>query len=254
MYCTENSIPAKPQALWHRLMAYNNELGWKNEFSITHVRLADDLCMSRHELDRARNVLVQKGLITYKKGSGSQCGSYHIISLCNKTGTSNDTQDDTQGDTYSDTQGDTRPVPLNRIDKKRIDKKENIKEKIENYTSNSKLRETLFNFVTYRKEIKKPVTMTALSAILNKLDKYSAGYQAKNRYKCDCLNESIANNWQGIFELKNFEDSVDEKSEEQKKADNNFEKIYEQYEAYARSYAGSIVDMLSFEEWSKSAQ
>ena len=52
--------------------------GWKSEFSITNSRLADDLCISRQGLDRCRNKLIQKGLISYKKGAGNQCGLYHI--------------------------------------------------------------------------------------------------------------------------------------------------------------------------------
>lgn len=80
-YQIQNQLSSCEQALWHRLMAYCNSFNWANDFTLTNTRLVEDLKISRQKLDSARNCLVQKGLISYKKGNGNQCGSYHIHSL-----------------------------------------------------------------------------------------------------------------------------------------------------------------------------
>lgn len=80
-YQVENPLTCSEQALWHKLMSYCNSFNWKSDFSLTNSRLVEDLKISRQQLDRARNTLVQNGLITYKKGNGNQCGTYHLNSL-----------------------------------------------------------------------------------------------------------------------------------------------------------------------------
>lgn len=82
-----NSIPADAQALWHLLMQMNNRCAvkiqndwyWRVEFSVSNSKLTSILEFSRQQLDRMRNVLIQTGRIAYKKGKGSQSGTYKII-------------------------------------------------------------------------------------------------------------------------------------------------------------------------------
>ena len=62
-------------------MAYANQFGWKSEFSIANTRLCDDLKITRQHLDKCRSTLINKGLLSYKKGNGNQCGTYHINSF-----------------------------------------------------------------------------------------------------------------------------------------------------------------------------
>ena len=66
-------------------MAYCNAFGWKDGFSVTNSRLSEELCISRQELDRVRNILCQKELITYKNGMGNKCGIYHINWCCHES-------------------------------------------------------------------------------------------------------------------------------------------------------------------------
>lgn len=257
MICAQNSIPASSQALWHRLLAYDNEFCWIKEFTLTNVRLADDLCVSRQALDRARNVLIQNGLIKYKKGTGNKCGIYEIVSLCNKKHMQNDTQSghkaDTPRDTVRtqyDTQYDTQAVPLNKLNKTKQNKKENKKEKIEAYTNDEQLQETLNDFLKYRDELKKPLTSQGLTRLLHKLDKLSEPYQDTERYKRECLNQSMVKSWQDVFALKDgeFEDKH-VKSEEQKQTDADFADLYGAYEEYVHSFDGSFEEQLDFEQW-----
>ena len=86
-----NPIPPDAQALWHVLMQMNNKCAvkindewyWRVEFSIPNMTLLSILTFSRQQLDRMRNVLIQTGRIVYKKGKGSQSGTYKIIPFDN---------------------------------------------------------------------------------------------------------------------------------------------------------------------------
>lgn len=91
-----NPISGNTQALWSLLMHYNNKCGWLNEFSIANSRITLALGISRTELDRIRNVLVQKGLLTYKKGIGNKAGFYVLHSLVSHNVTQISTQVNTQ--------------------------------------------------------------------------------------------------------------------------------------------------------------
>ncbi len=72
--------------------------------------------------------------------------------------------------------------------------------------TNRELQEALDGFIKMRKTIKKPLTDRALEMVITKLDKLSEGVNAKDRYKLECLNQSIFNNWAGVFEVKDFTD------------------------------------------------
>lgn len=124
-WLVENSISGNAQALWHRLMAYCNAFGWKDEFSVSNTRLIDDIGMSRQELDRVRNVLVQKELITYKKGKGNQCGIYHMNSFVSHNVTHDITHDVTQCITQDVTQSGYSTLPLNKLNKTRLNETKN---------------------------------------------------------------------------------------------------------------------------------
>lgn len=82
-----NPISADAQALWHELMYINNKCAvcidgiwlWRVEFTVSNQTLLSYLGFSRTQLDRMRNVLIQKGRIRYRKGKGNQCGMYQMI-------------------------------------------------------------------------------------------------------------------------------------------------------------------------------
>lgn len=58
----------------------------------------------------------------------------------------------------------------------------------------------LNNFYKFRKELKKPILETSKEALKNKLIKLSNN---NNDTAIEIINQSMANGWQGIFELKN---------------------------------------------------
>lgn len=83
-----NPLPTGAIALWNALMSINNKAGWADEFTVANIVLQGITGLSRQGLDGARNTLMQKGLILYKKGISNQAGKYKIISFdSKKTGT-----------------------------------------------------------------------------------------------------------------------------------------------------------------------
>ncbi len=78
-------------------------------------------------------------------------------------------------------------------------KKTNYDLIIDNFTDDAELKDAIYEFIKMRKLIKKPMTDRALTMILNKLKKYSQD----EKIQIEILNQSIMNNWQSIYMLKN---------------------------------------------------
>ena len=82
--------------------------------------------------------------------------------------------------------------------KERKSKSKSYDEQIAEYTGNEELQDALKAFLQMRSFIKKPMTEYALKLMLKKLDELGNTDDAK----IAILNQSITNNWQGIFPLK----------------------------------------------------
>ena len=114
----DNPLSSNAQCLYNYLLNKCSELGWKSEFSVSNLIVCGFTNLSRQALDRARNELVQKGFLQYKKGHSNQAGKYLIVSF----DTQNDTQDDTQSDTQDNTQGGHTVSTLNKLNKTKRNK------------------------------------------------------------------------------------------------------------------------------------
>lgn len=124
-FLPNNPLSSNAQCLYSYLLNKNNELGWIKEFTVSNMIVCGFTNLSRQALDRARNELKQKGYIDYKKGYSNQAGTYVIVSF----DTQNDTQNDTQDNTQDDTQGGHTLCTLNKLNKTKQNKKENIQRK-----------------------------------------------------------------------------------------------------------------------------
>ena len=69
---------------------------------------------------------------------------------------------------------------------------------INRYTENENLKNNLYEFIKMRKGIKAALTSEGLKRIMSKLDKLAAN----DSEKIQILDNSIANSWRGVFELK----------------------------------------------------
>lgn len=230
----ENPLSANAQCLYNYLLNKDSEFGWKSEFSISNLVVCGITSLSRQALDRARSELVQKGYIQYKKGRSNQAGKYLIVSFV----TQDDTQNNTQSNTQDDTQSGHKVSTLNKLKETKQNETKNKKEKnkkknetefdqlIKQNFSDEELKSTIYEFIKMRKAIKKPLTTKGLELMINKLFKLS-----QSKYEqMQILNNSIMNNWQGIYAVRKEtvtkNSKVTNKIENREYTENEFESLY----------------------------
>lgn len=97
-----NQLNSRAADLYMALLHFNNLGGWQKEFTVSSTMLQSVCGISRTELSRHRNTLIQMGLISYQGGKGSRSGFYQIFDLC----------------IVYRTQTDTQPVTQSRVEKK----------------------------------------------------------------------------------------------------------------------------------------
>lgn len=99
----------------------------------------------------------------------------------------------------------TNKLNTNSINKKVSKAKakpvENFDSIIEKSTESIELRDSLIEFVKFRKLIKKPMTNKALELIISKLKKIGQS----DRERVEIINQSIERGWTGVFPLKDDE-------------------------------------------------
>lgn len=127
----DNPLSSNAQCLYNYLLNKCSELGWKSEFSVSNLIVCGFTSLSRQALDRARNELIQKGYLKYKKGYSNQAGKYLIVSF--------DTQSDTQDNTQSDTQCGHKVSTLNKLKETKQNKNISMQSVIDFYDKNINL-------------------------------------------------------------------------------------------------------------------
>lgn len=126
-----NQLTPNAISLYFALLNIANKLYWKADFTVSNLTLQSRSGIAdRKTLDRARNQLIQKGLIEYKpSGKVNQAGSYTVLGcvgqIVGKNATQNATQDGTQNATQNETQNATQNDPINKQNKTKQNKKEN---------------------------------------------------------------------------------------------------------------------------------
>lgn len=105
-------------------------------------------------------------------------------------------------------------IANNKVDYIDKEKPKTVGSLIEGYTDNEDLQKALMDFAKMRKSIKNPLTQRAMELLFDKLDKLTDD----DNTKIEILNQSIMNNWKGVFELK--ETKKQSKPIPQKKANN----------------------------------
>lgn len=83
--------------------------------------------------------------------------------------------------------------------------------------SDEELKKTIYDFIKMRKAIKKPLTTKGLELMIKKLYRLTANVDEQ----IEILNNSIMNNWQGIFPLK-------EENKNNKNGINDFKELWEE--------------------------
>lgn len=124
-----NQLTPNAISLYFALLNIANKLFWKADFTVSNLTLQSRSGIAdRKTLDRARNQLIQKGLIDYKpSGKVNQAGSYTVIGCAGQLGGKNATQNATQNGTQNGTQSVPQNDPINKQNKNKTNqnKKEN---------------------------------------------------------------------------------------------------------------------------------
>ena len=100
-----NPLHSSSQCLYHILLHINNRCNWISEFTVANTLLMSYTGLTLSSLQRARNNLIQKGFIRYKKGSGNNAGTYKI-NLLYEFDQQSEQQSDQQSDQQSERQSD----------------------------------------------------------------------------------------------------------------------------------------------------
>ena len=114
------------------------------------------------------------------------------------------------------------------IKKEKIKKETEFDKLIKQNFVDEELKNTMYEFIKMRKAIKKPITTKGLELIIKKLNSFTRD----TKEQIEILNNSIMNNWQGIFELKknkqsnkggmnDFKELWEEAKEEDEQTGNN---------------------------------
>ena len=109
-----NPISANAICLYYILLEYNNELYFLEWFTVPNSILQGMTNLSLSALQRARNELIQKGYISYRKGMGNQAGSYHLQNLTAYFDQQSEQQSARQSEQQSARQMHNKVTTLNR--------------------------------------------------------------------------------------------------------------------------------------------
>ena len=74
-------LSANAQAVYNILFNINNKCVWEKKFTVANTMLSAYTGLSVQSVIRARNELIDAGVIIYKKGKLNQCGEYEIVKL-----------------------------------------------------------------------------------------------------------------------------------------------------------------------------
>ena len=118
-----NSLSSNAQCLYWYLLHKNNELGWIKEFSVANSIVSGYTELDISTLQRARNELIQKKYIKYKKGKGNKAGSY---SICRLYDLESEQQGEQQPEQQGEQQSDSNVHTLNKLNKTKLNKDNNI--------------------------------------------------------------------------------------------------------------------------------
>ena len=204
---------ATEQALFYELVAICNGEDWRDVFDCSNIELCFALNVNEKTLIKARESLINAGLIYYKSGKNKRIiSSYSFVKefkttvtttvnfAANQTAnkganqTANDPVDKTANDTGDSTDYNKLKQKPNR----------NILSKVSHgdfdFISDEFL-EAFSLWLEYKKDRRQNYkSEKSLKACYNKLVKLSKNDPVIAE---QIVNESIANNWSGLFELKN---------------------------------------------------
>lgn len=201
---------ATEQALFYELVAICNGENWEDVFDCSNMELCFALNVKEKTLIKARESLINAGLIYYKSGKNKRVISSYSFVKEFKSTTVNFTANQTANEGTNQTANDTVDKGANdtgdSTDYNKLKQKQNrnILSKVSHgdfdFISVEYL-ETFSLWLEYKKDKGQGYkSEKSLKACYNKLVKLSKNDPTTAE---QIINEAIANNWAGFFELKN---------------------------------------------------
>lgn len=199
-----NPQPNTVIALWHALMSIANKAGWPDTFTVASSVLGLRSGLNASALKRARNKLATDGFIDWKPRGGNQSAQYHIKSLVVQNRHEFEPQYEPQYEPQCEPQSEPQSEPIN---KHKLKPKQKPKPKQNNppispavHFDNVELENAFQEFLTMRKNIKKPIsTQQAITRMINRIEKLSGG---DDDLAIKIINQSTDHCWQDVYALK----------------------------------------------------
>lgn len=185
----DNSLSTGQIALWHALMYINNKSYWKKDFAVPNLTLQLYTGLSRQGIAKVRNELKQKGLIDFVPGKKGQSTIYTIRRMSKSVQVSSQIVDTSVTKQYT-----------NSLHKGSTLKRQKTKDK-DNITPiipfEGKLGEKVGEWLSYKSERGQKYKPTGLKGLFNKIQSAAENY-GENAVIA-AIDNSISNNWQGLF-------------------------------------------------------
>lgn len=197
-----NPQPNTVIALWHALMSIANKAGWPDTFTVASSVLGLRSGLNASALKRARNKLATDGFIDWKPRGGNQSAQYHIKSLVVQNRHENEPQSEPQSEPQCEPQSAPQSEPINKhkLKPKQKPKQNNPPISPAVHFDNVELENAFQEFLTMRKNIKKPIsTQQAITRMINRIEKLSGG---DDDLAIKIINQSTDHCWQDVYALK----------------------------------------------------
>ena len=197
-----NPQPNTVIALWHALMSIANKAGWPDTFTVASSVLGLRSGLNASALKRARNKLATDGFIDWKPRGGNQSAQYHIKSLVVQNRHEFEPQYEPQSEPQSEPQCEPQSEPINKhkLKPKQKPKQNNPPISPAVHFDNVELENAFQEFLTMRKNIKKPIsTQQAITRMINRIEKLSGG---DDDLAIKIINQSTDHCWQDVYALK----------------------------------------------------
>lgn len=105
---TTEPLTSNAKNLYETLLHINSDSYWREEISVANTYLILLTGLNKQKIDRARNELIQKEYIQFKKGiNQNQAGKYCCIKLYSENNTATDTPNDIPNNIAGNTATDT---------------------------------------------------------------------------------------------------------------------------------------------------
>ena len=197
-----NPQPNTVIALWHALMSIANKAGWPDTFTVASSVLGLRSGLNASALKRARNKLATDGFIDWKPRGGNQSAQYHIKSLVVQNRHEFEPQCEPQSEPQCEPQSEPQSEPINKhkLKPKQKPKQNNPPISPAVHFDNVELENAFQEFLTMRKNIKKPIsTQQAITRMINRIEKLSGG---DDDLAIKIINQSTDHCWQDVYALK----------------------------------------------------